>query len=181
MSVVFLPCKKSLVLLFLRITDLTPTMKRKRSSEDVKNTDDKEKEKGKAQEPPQHEVKREKLSDSKDDKGKEKIKKEENEDEPGGLSIAEEAAAHRQAPPEGTSCPYLDTIDRTLLDFDFEKVCSVSSVNVNIYCCLVCGRYFQGRGRSSHAYFHSLAADHHVFINLHNEKVVIPSMFSYPS
>ncbi len=42
-------------------------------------------------------------------------------------------------------CPYLDTIDRKLLDFDFEKVCSVSSSNINIYACLTCGKYFQGR------------------------------------
>lgn len=30
---------------------------------------------------------------------------------------------------------------------------------------------FAGRGRGSHAYYHSLQADHHVFINLLNEKV----------
>jgi U4/U6.U5 tri-snRNP-associated protein 2 len=41
-------------------------------------------------------------------------------------------------------CPYLDTINRGLLDFDFEKVCSVSSTNVNVYACLTCGKYFQG-------------------------------------
>ncbi|KAL6076196.1 U4/U6.U5 tri-snRNP-associated protein 2, variant 2 [Balamuthia mandrillaris] len=69
------------------------------------------------------------------------------------------------------ACPYLDTIRRNLLDFDFEKVCSVTSSNINVYCCLVCGKYFQGRGRNSQAYFHSLSSDHHVFINLHNEKV----------
>lgn len=68
-------------------------------------------------------------------------------------------------------CPYLDTVNRALLDFDFEKVCSVSSTNVNVYACLTCGKYFQGRGRGSHAYYHSLQADHHVFINLLNEKV----------
>ena len=41
-------------------------------------------------------------------------------------------------------CPYLDTIQRTALDFDFEKVCSVTLSNVNVYACLVCGKYFQG-------------------------------------
>lgn len=41
-------------------------------------------------------------------------------------------------------CPYLDTVNRALLDFDFEKVCSVSSTNVNVYACLTCGKYFQG-------------------------------------
>lgn len=42
------------------------------------------------------------------------------------------------------SCPYLDTIDRSVLDFDFEKLCSVSLLNNNVYACLVCGKYFQG-------------------------------------
>lgn len=40
-------------------------------------------------------------------------------------------------------CPYLDTIDRAVLDFDFEKLCSVSLSRVNVYACLVCGKYFQ--------------------------------------
>ena len=29
------------------------------------------------------------------------------------------------------------------LDFDFEKCCSVSLTHVNVYVCLVCGKYFQ--------------------------------------
>lgn len=41
-------------------------------------------------------------------------------------------------------CPYLDTIDRGVLDFDFEKLCSVSLSKINCYACLVCGKYFQG-------------------------------------
>ncbi|CAI5965268.1 unnamed protein product [Closterium sp. NIES-65] len=68
-------------------------------------------------------------------------------------------------------CPYLDTVNRQLLDFDFEKFCSVSLSNLNVYGCLVCGKYFQGRARSSHAVTHSVDAGHHVFINLHSEKV----------
>ncbi|KAI7850030.1 hypothetical protein BDC45DRAFT_546731 [Circinella umbellata] len=68
---------------------------------------------------------------------------------------------------------YLDTIDRHMLDFDFEKVCSVSLSHLNVYACLVCGKYYQGRGKSSHAYFHSIHKDHHVFINLHTLKVYI--------
>ena len=80
-------------------------------------------------------------------------------------------------------CPYLDTVSRIMLDFDFEKVCSVTLQNLNVYACLVCGKYFQGnamideayllsgRGRNSQAYVHSLQANHHVFINLHNEKI----------
>ncbi|XP_064404591.1 ubiquitin carboxyl-terminal hydrolase 39-like isoform X2 [Halichondria panicea] len=64
------------------------------------------------------------------------------------------------------SCPFLDTIDRTVLDFDFEKLCSVSLSNNNCYACLVCGKYFQGRGRHSHAYTHSVGVGHHVWLNL---------------
>ncbi|TPP60066.1 Ubiquitin specific protease 39 and snrnp assembly factor [Fasciola gigantica] len=41
------------------------------------------------------------------------------------------------------TCPYLDTINRHLLDFDFEKLCSVSLSHLNVYACLVCGKYFQ--------------------------------------
>ena len=31
-----------------------------------------------------------------------------------------------------------------MLDFDFEKLCSVSLSHINVYACLVCGKYFQG-------------------------------------
>ncbi|CAA6670153.1 unnamed protein product [Spirodela intermedia] len=58
-----------------------------------------------------------------------------------------------------------------VLDFDFEKFCSVSLSNLNVYACLVCGKYYQGRGRNSHAYTHSLEAGHHVYINLQTERV----------
>ncbi|KAL6146763.1 hypothetical protein ACLB2K_057440 [Fragaria x ananassa] len=68
-------------------------------------------------------------------------------------------------------CPYLDAVNRQVLDFDFEKYCSVSLSNLNVYACLVCGKYYQGRGRKSHAYTHSLEAGHHVFINLGTERV----------
>ncbi|KAL6873708.1 hypothetical protein ACP4OV_013790 [Aristida adscensionis] len=67
-------------------------------------------------------------------------------------------------------CPYLDTVNRQVLDFDFEKFCSISLSNLNVYACLVCGKYYQGRGLKSHAYTHSLEAGHHVFINLQTEK-----------
>ncbi|XP_057544297.1 uncharacterized protein LOC130823624 [Amaranthus tricolor] len=68
-------------------------------------------------------------------------------------------------------CPYLDTVNRQVLDFDFEKFCSISLTNLNVYACLVCGKYYQGRGHKSHAYTHSLEAGHHVYINLKTEKV----------
>ncbi|XP_049885768.1 U4/U6.U5 tri-snRNP-associated protein 2 [Pectinophora gossypiella] len=67
-------------------------------------------------------------------------------------------------------CPYLDTINRHVLDFDFEKLCSVSLTRINVYACLVCGKYFQGRGTNTHAYTHSVAEGHHVFLNLHTLK-----------
>lgn len=63
-------------------------------------------------------------------------------------------------------CPYLDTINRQFLDFDFEKLCSISLSRINVYACLVCGKYFQGRGNNTHAYTHSVAEGHHVFLNL---------------
>ena len=58
-----------------------------------------------------------------------------------------------------------------VLDFDFERFCSISLSNLNVYACLVCGKYYQGRGLNSHAYTHSLEAGHHVYINLQTEKV----------
>ncbi|XP_028399832.1 U4/U6.U5 tri-snRNP-associated protein 2-like [Dendronephthya gigantea] len=67
-------------------------------------------------------------------------------------------------------CPYLDTINRQFLDFDFEKLCSISLSHTNVYACLVCGKYFQGRGKHSHAYTHSVQVSHHVFLNLHTLK-----------
>lgn len=67
-------------------------------------------------------------------------------------------------------CPYLDTINRNLLDFDFEKLCSISLSKINVYACLICGKYFQGRGIKTHAYTHSVSCDHHVFLNLETLK-----------
>ncbi|CAG0887593.1 unnamed protein product [Cyprideis torosa] len=67
-------------------------------------------------------------------------------------------------------CPFLDTINRSVLDFDFEKLCSVSLSRINVYACLVCGKYFQGRGQATHAYTHSVADGHHVFLNLETHR-----------
>ncbi|KAL0476802.1 U4/U6-U5 tri-snRNP-associated protein 2 [Acrasis kona] len=69
------------------------------------------------------------------------------------------------------NCPYLDTINRKVLDFDFEKVCSITLSNSNVYGCLVCGKYFQGRGSNTPAYIHSLDENHQVFIHLANGRV----------
>lgn len=46
-------------------------------------------------------------------------------------------------PEERRKCPYLDTVNRHLIDTDMEKVCSVSLSNLNVYVCLVCGKFFQ--------------------------------------
>lgn len=82
------------------------------------------------------------------------------------------------------TCPYMDTIDRHALDFDFEKVCSVSNVPNNVYACLVCGKYFAGglcalwltlirigRGLSTPAFQHCLESSHHVFMKTSDGKV----------
>ncbi|KAM0335687.1 hypothetical protein ACHAQA_000737 [Verticillium albo-atrum] len=93
------------------------------------------------------------------------------------------AAPIRQAAPtSGYDDLYLDTIDRNVLDFDFEKLCSISLSNINVYACLVCGRYYQGRGPKSHAYFHALDENHHVYINMQTQKVyVLPEGYEVKS
>lgn len=83
--------------------------------------------------------------------------------------------SRQQAPADGYSDLYLDTISRTRLDFDFEKLCSVTLSNINVYACLVCGKYFSGRGHKTPAYFHALEEGHHVYINMETKKVwVLP-------
>ncbi|WEW61283.1 Ubiquitin carboxyl-terminal hydrolase 10 [Emydomyces testavorans] len=84
-----------------------------------------------------------------------------------------QAPVRQTEPHLGYSDLYLDTIQRANLDFDFEKLCSVSLSNINVYACLVCGKYFQGRGPKSHAYFHSLEVGHHVFVNMETKKVYV--------
>ncbi|KAI9853924.1 MAG: hypothetical protein M1824_000799 [Vezdaea acicularis] len=83
------------------------------------------------------------------------------------------APTRQNAPTEGYSDLYLDTIDRSVLDFDFEKLCSVTLSNINVYACLVCGKYYQGRGPKSHAYFHALEVGHHVYVNMETKKVYV--------
>ncbi|KAK5076807.1 Ubiquitin carboxyl-terminal hydrolase 10 [Lithohypha guttulata] len=83
------------------------------------------------------------------------------------------APTQDKAPLQGYGDLYLDTINRSVLDFDFEKLCSVTLSNINVYACLVCGKYFQGRGMKSYAYFHALDEDHHVYINMETKKVYV--------
>lgn len=72
---------------------------------------------------------------------------------------------------DGSSCPYMDTINRSALDFDLPPICSTSLQSHNVYICLICGRYLQGRSPSSHAYAHSLQLRHHLYLGLSSESV----------
>ena len=90
--------------------------------------------------------------------------------------------SRQTAPLEGYTDLYLDTVDRSILDFDFEKLCSVTLSNINVYACLVCGKYYQGRGPKSHAYFHALEVGHHVYVNMQTKKVyVLPEGYEVKS
>ena len=90
--------------------------------------------------------------------------------------------SRQSAPLEGYTDLYLDTIDRSVLDFDFEKLCSVTLSNINVYACLVCGKYYQGRGPKSHAYFHALEVGHHVYVNMQTKRFfVLPEGYEVKS
>lgn len=95
------------------------------------------------------------------------IRKLEEEDKTGAKN---ENNAVVDPKPFARKCPYLDTINRKTLDFDFEKLCSISLSHMNVYVCLICGKYFQGRGKGTHAHTHALDYGHHVFLNLHTAK-----------
>lgn len=70
-------------------------------------------------------------------------------------------------PYDVVTCPFLDTIHRSLLDFDFEPSCSVSLENgPHVYGCLVCGKFFRGKGPHTPAYTHSVDEGHFVYIHL---------------
>ena len=102
----------------------------------------------------------------KDVEAEEELEEEEDEEE-------ERKASRQNAPADGYSDLYLDTISRTRLDFDFEKLCSVTLSNINVYACLVCGKYYSGRGAKTPAYFHALEDNHHVYINMATKKVYV--------
>ena len=107
-----------------------------------------------------------------------------SEDDPEGAGdeSAFTTAPRQEAPLDGYTDLYLDTIDRSVLDFDFEKLCSVTLSNINVYACLVCGKYYQGRGPKSHAYFHALEVGHHVYVNMQTKRVyVLPEGYEVKS
>ena len=69
-------------------------------------------------------------------------------------------------------CPYLDTITRTLLDFDLPISCSVTlSSCPHVYACLVCGQYFRGKGWGTPAHTHAMECNHLLFVHLHKGTV----------
>lgn len=95
-------------------------------------------------------------------------------DEPEALRKRKTASTAAVPPSKKKStvtCPYLGTINRHLLDFDFEKLCSICLSNQHIYACLVCGKYFQGRGPNTYANTHALEEGHFVYMNLHDTRV----------
>ena len=51
-------------------------------------------------------------------------------------------SAQKKVKKENCSSLLTDQIRRHLLDFDFEKMCSVSLSRLHVYCCLKCGKYF---------------------------------------
>lgn len=80
---------------------------------------------------------------------------------------ADSSSSKKRKANEGNSCPYLDTVQRSLLDFDFEPSCSVSlESGPHVYGCLVCGKFFRGRGRQTPAYTHSVDEGHFVYAHL---------------
>lgn len=90
--------------------------------------------------------------------------------------------SRQKAPEAGYEELYLDTIKREVHDYDFEKLCSVTLSAQNVYACLVCGKYFSGRGTKTPAYFHALEVNHHVYINMETKKVyVLPEGYEVKS
>lgn len=90
--------------------------------------------------------------------------------------------SRQKAAAEGYQDLYLDSINRSVLDFDFLRQCSVTLSNQNVYACLICGKYFSGRGLKTPAYFHALEVGHHVYINMDTTRVyVLPEGYEVKS
>ena len=85
-------------------------------------------------------------------------------------------------PPTSTTiCPYLTTISRPALAFDAPAVCSVSLSESHVYCCLICGGFFRGRGEGTPAYTHALETGHQIFIGVGHDDSSSGSSPSHPS
>ena len=61
---------------------------------------------------------------------------------------------------------YKDKVNKFALDFDFEKRCCETGFKLNVFCCLQCGKYFQGKNDKTPAFKHSLDKQHCLFICL---------------
>lgn len=78
------------------------------------------------------------------------------------------------------SCPYLDTIQRSLLDFDQLYICSETLQTTNVYCCLVCGKFLAGKTSSTPAHVHSLQHSHYVYMHLsHGTFHCLPDNYTF--
>ena len=65
-----------------------------------------------------------------------------------------------------TEPDYIRFINKKKLDFDSQKVCSVTLSPLNVYCCLTCGKYFSGRAARTPAFLHSVNFNHPLFVNV---------------
>lgn len=77
---------------------------------------------------------------------------------------AQSAAAVKRLKNDGSS----SLVQRSHLNFDFDKICTVTLSHINIYCCLTCGKYLQGRDRNSPAFLHSVNTYHQLYLSFHN-------------
>lgn len=78
----------------------------------------------------------------------------------------------------GRQCPYLGTVHRELLDFDLPRQCCQTLATHNVYACLVCGVFLQGRGEFTPAHTHSLQNKHYLYIHLTTGKCYcLPEMY----
>jgi U4/U6.U5 tri-snRNP-associated protein 2 len=91
---------------------------------------------------------------------------ESKEDDGRGVVEGEVGFVTQGKPKAQLKCPYLDTVCRRVIDFDSEKLCSQTLCNRNVYVCLICGKFFEGRGKHTPAYTHSLQFNHYVYMNL---------------
>ena len=73
----------------------------------------------------------------------------------------------------------IKTINRHLLDFDLIASCSICFSKQNCFCCLVCGKFYEGMGESSHGWQHYLEQGHTIYINIKTTEILtLPSMTS---
>lgn len=71
----------------------------------------------------------------------------------------------------------IKSINRHLLDFDLIASCSICFSKQNCFCCLVCGKYYEGMGESSHGWEHYLEQGHAIYINIKTTDIqILPSM-----